>query len=211
MLNGTEFSLQKSLEELNSFADLSGLNINYTKTQVVWIGSKRFSEEKLCLNWDLTWGKHSFNYLGIYFDVDLSKMIKINFEKKIIEIKSLLKQWSKRQLTPIGRITVIQTLILPKLVHLFTTLPNPGDKILKQFNDMLFQFVWQGPIEKIKKEVLFKDYTNGGLKMINLTAFINSLKSTWIRRTIHSEKIKHNMESNHVDLELLTTAGDKYY
>ena len=92
MLNGTEFSLQKSLEELNSFADLSGLNINYTKTQVVWIGSKRFSDEKLCLNLDLTWGKHSFKYLGIDFDihVDLSRMIKINFEKKIIEIKSLL-------------------------------------------------------------------------------------------------------------------------
>ena len=89
MLTGTEFSLQKSLEELNSFADLSGLDINYTKTQVVWIGSKRFSKDKLCLNWDLTWGKYSFNYLGIYFDVDLSKMIKFNFEKKIIEIKSL--------------------------------------------------------------------------------------------------------------------------
>jgi len=41
-------------------------------------------------------GKHSFNYLEIDFDVDLSKMIKINFEKKIIEIKSLLKQWNKR-------------------------------------------------------------------------------------------------------------------
>ena len=41
-LDGTEWSLQKSLEELNSFADLSGLNINYTKTQVVWIGSQGF-------------------------------------------------------------------------------------------------------------------------------------------------------------------------
>jgi hypothetical protein len=58
--------------------------------------------------------------------------------------------------------------------------------------------------------VLFKDYTNGGLKKINPTAFINSLKSTWIRRAIQSEKIKPNIESNHVDLELLTTAGDKY-
>jgi hypothetical protein len=75
---------------------------------------------------------------------------------------------------------------------------------------MLFQFVWQGPIGKVKKEVLFKDYTNGGLKKINPTAFINSLKSTWIRRAIQSEKIKPNIESNHVDLELLTTAGDKY-
>ena len=71
---------------------------------------------------------------------------------------------------------------------MFTTLPNPGDKILKQINDMLFQFVWQGPIGKIKKEVLVKDYTNGGLNMINLTAFINSLKSTWIHRAIHEVK-----------------------
>jgi hypothetical protein len=50
-------------------------------------------------------------------------------------------------------ITVIQTLILPKLVHLFTTLPNPGDKILKQINDMLFQFVWQGPIGHVRSQL----------------------------------------------------------
>jgi hypothetical protein len=36
------------------------------------------------------------------------------------------------------------------------------------------------------------------------------MKSTWIRRAIHSENIKRNIESNHVDFELLTTAGDKY-
>ena len=36
------------------------------------------------------------------------------------------------------------------------------------------------------------------------------MKSTWIRRAIHSETIKCNIESNHVDFELLTTAGDKY-
>ena len=53
---------------------------------------------------------------------------------------------------------------------------------------MLFQFVWQGPIGKIKKEMLVKDYTNGGLTIINLTAFINALKSTWIRRAIHEMK-----------------------
>jgi len=59
--------------------------------------------------------------------------------------------------------------------------------------------------------VLVEDYTNGCLKIINLTAFINSLKSTWICRAIHCDKIKHNIESNHVNFELLTTAGDKYF
>jgi hypothetical protein len=103
--------------------------------------------------------------------------------------------------TSFGRIKVCITVIRPigvscLLLHCLS----------KDFISMIF-------FSKLNliKEVLFKDYTNGGLKMINLTAFINLLKSTWIRRTIHSEKIKHNMESNHVDLELLTTAGDKYY
>jgi hypothetical protein len=45
---------------------------------------------------------------------------------------------------------------------------------MKQFNDMLFQFIWQSHIGKFRKEVLVKDYTNGGIKMINLTAFIFS-------------------------------------
>ena len=30
-------------------------------------------------------------------------------------------------------------------------------------------------------------------------------------RAIHCDKIKHNIESNHVNFELLTTAGDKYF
>ena len=47
--------------------------------------------------------------------------------------------------------------------------------------------------------------------MINLTAFINPLKSTWIHRAMYSDTIKNNIESNHVDFELLTTAGDIYF
>jgi len=67
-----------------------------------------------------------------------------------------IKQWSKRQLTLITCITVIKTLILPKFVHLFSTLPNPGDKILKQINDMLFNLYGKALEERLKKRCLSK-------------------------------------------------------
>jgi hypothetical protein len=38
---------------------------------------------------------------------------------------ALTEQWKRRTLTPIGRTTVIKTLLIPKLNHLFISLPTP--------------------------------------------------------------------------------------
>ena len=42
-LDGSTESLNQTLWELECFANISGLKINFDKTQVVWIGSKKFS------------------------------------------------------------------------------------------------------------------------------------------------------------------------
>jgi hypothetical protein len=39
--------------------------------------------------------------LGIHFDVDISKITKINYEKYLKKMKGLFKQWNNRNLTPI--------------------------------------------------------------------------------------------------------------
>ena len=95
----------------------------------------------------------------------------------------LIKQWRRRFLTPFGKITVIKSLLLAKLNHLFISLPNPNDHIIKQLNTLFYDFIWGGT-PKIKKTVLVKQYLNGGLKMTNIEAFIQSLKATWIRRWV---------------------------
>ena len=46
---------------------------------------------------------------------------------------------------------------------------------------MLFEFSWEGPA-KIKQTVVVKQYCEGGLRMINLKAFMSSMKITWLRR-----------------------------
>jgi hypothetical protein len=55
----------QTLLELEWFKKISGLKINFSKTQVIWIGSKKYSSDRLCENWNLSWGKTTFTVLGI--------------------------------------------------------------------------------------------------------------------------------------------------
>ena len=40
--------------------------------------------------------------------------------------KKILISWKSRNLTPIGNITVVKTLVIPKLNHLIITITNPS-------------------------------------------------------------------------------------
>ena len=124
--------------------------------------------------------------MGITFNVDLNKINNINYKEKINNIKKLIKLWKRRYLTPLGKITIIKTLLLPILNHLFIALPNPEEHILKEINTIFYDFLWEGTA-KIKQTVIVNKYMDGGLNMINIKAFINSLKATWIRRLLCTE------------------------
>ena len=81
ILDGSEKSLETALNDLSFFSKVSGLRINYSKTQIIWIGSKKYSTDKLCNEWDLQWGKTNFNLLGIEFVVVLHRITQINYDK----------------------------------------------------------------------------------------------------------------------------------
>ena len=99
ILGGKEKSLSEALAELDWFAKIFGLNINFSKTQVIWLGSKKYSEGVLCSGRNHTWGVTSFKLLGVNFDIDLAKLEKINFEEFFLQTKQLIKQWSQRNLS----------------------------------------------------------------------------------------------------------------
>ena len=128
------------MKELSWFAKISGLRVNFDKTQVVWIGRKKYSSDTIKTKWKLHWGKNEFKVLGITFNVDLNKINNINYKEKINSINKLIKVWKRRYLTPIGKITVIKTLLLPILNHLFISLPNPEENILKEINRIVYDF-----------------------------------------------------------------------
>ena len=147
---------------------------------------KKYSSDTIKTKWKLIWGHEKFELLGITFRVDLNKIIELNFISKLNEIENTIKRWNRRILTPIGKITVIKSLLISKLNHMFLALPNPPENIVSQLQNTFYTYIWEG-CHKIKRSVVTKDYMYGGLKMINVKAFINSLKITWIRRLIRSK------------------------
>ena len=62
--------MNEMLKELEDVAKISGLKINFEKTQLVWIGSKKFDTSSIKTEWKLLWGKQTFKLLGINFNTD---------------------------------------------------------------------------------------------------------------------------------------------
>lgn len=210
ILDGTEESLRESLCDLDWFGKVSGLNINFSKTQVVWIGSQKYSDQELCQERKLSWGSTSFKLLGIHFDVDLGKMTKINYKDGIQKIKSIINQWSKRNITVIGKITVVKTLMLPILNHLIMSLPNPDTETIKYINSLFYTFIWNSPVHRVKIDVLEMNYEDGGLKMININNFIAAMKCTWVRRLYNSNSKWQNIFMSQVDKDKFFSYGDEF-
>ena len=158
--------------------------MNTEKTQIVWIGKRKHCKEKLTVTKDLVWGKDTFNLLGIQFSVDLDLVISLNYDPILDDISKSLSVWRKRFLTPLGKITVLKTLILSKLNHLFMSIPNPDQSVINKLQSTFFQFIWDDKPDKIGRKQLCSDYMRGGLCMIDLENFICSLKCTWMRRLL---------------------------
>ena len=80
----------------------------------------------------LDWQSTKFELLGVIFSLNLDEMSDLNYNTRLTDIKNTLCQWRRRMLTPIGRLTVIKTLIIPKMNHLIPTLPNPDKDFFKK-------------------------------------------------------------------------------
>ena len=81
--------------------------------------------------------------------------------------------WTKRQLTPLGKITILKTLAISKITHLFITLPDPPDTFMHDLNVLFFffQFLWDSKRSKVSKSVVCKLCEDGGMNICQM--FLN--------------------------------------
>ena len=81
---------------------------------------------------------------------------------------------------------------------------------MKELNSTVFSLLWTQKTDKIKRNVITQEYENGGLKMLDIKAFIFALKSTWFRRILNTEGIWQNIISQFFDIKLLLKFGAAY-
>ena len=69
-----------------------------------------------------------------------------------------------RNLTLEGKITILKTLAISKIIHL-SLITNAPTQIINELNKIQKEFIWNGSNPKIKHSTLRNKYESGGLKM----------------------------------------------
>ena len=185
-LDGSINSCRCLFNDLGIFAKFSGLRPNIAKTQAMWVGYDVENRAQLCGDLPIQW-TNRMKVLGIIFENNALNMSRSNFESKLDEIRAVIKTWQRRHLTFYGKICVIKSLLLSKLTHLFSALPNPPPEFMQALNNILFKFVWNGKRDKISRRSLVQPVTLGGAGMVDIHLYLKSLKISWVRRQLQSD------------------------
>ena len=99
---------QRIFNLLDRFKTCSGLQVNYKKTEAMWIGSCRNDTAALL---GLTW-VNTVKALGIVFTYIEIERLQENFYDKLKDIRLQIRLWRCRGLSLLGKITIIKSFLL---------------------------------------------------------------------------------------------------
>ena len=174
-------SAQALFTLLELFEKASGLKLNVTKTEAMWIGSLRNCEsEPLGVKW-----KTCIKFLGIFITYDVQLLIEKNFKQRLKKIKNTINLWKSRGLSIHGKVNIIKTLLLPKMIYASSVICTPSD-VIKEFNNLVFHFLWNGK-DKVIRLSTYAPYDQRGLKMLDYDSMIKALRLSWLKRIVDPE------------------------
>ena len=142
----------------------------------MWLGCWKDRQDT---PFNFNWPQEPICTLGVFFSYDSPKANKLNFDDKIRNMEKVLNVWKCRKLTLIGRINIVKTLALSKLIF---NASNLYVHVVDETNKLIFNFIWEGKPPKIKRATIIGEKSDGGLKMIDFGIMETALKISWIPR-----------------------------
>lgn len=179
--DGSKNSLEYTFSIFNRFESASSLKVNVDKTHAVWLGSRIGSNDTVSNRIRLKYVK-DFVLLGIRFNVKLKSMVEDNYNVAIGKMENVLILYKSVPLSIIGKVTVIKSLMIPKLVHILQVLPLPSRKYIEHINKLIRSFLWNNGNARIALNQLIMNYEDGGLKLTDISTLNTAIKISWIKR-----------------------------
>ena len=90
----------------------------------------------------LRWSK-CVKALGIVLPYNDTDQLQKIFYDKLKDIRIQIRLWNCRGLSLFGKVTVIKSLLLPKMLCVFSVLTTP-EEFIKQSNTIICNFLWKG-------------------------------------------------------------------
>ena len=197
-------SLRAAILIIKNFGKVSGTKLNIEKTEGILLGPLKNSLEYID---GIRMTNDSVKSLGIFLGHDKVSNNEKNWLNKLKEFEKILDSWRIRKLTLFGKCTIINSLIVSKLLYAFTVLENPSNEYIKSINRIIYNFIW-GKRERIKRKSIIRQINEGGLGLTDLECKLKSIKAGWIRRLFDKKNtlrkyIDNILQSCGIDFEYL--------
>jgi len=190
-------SIQGIFNEYERLTNLSGLELNADKTELLQLGSsddrREVREISYCGERYKIEQVESIKICGIYFCTDNAVEYDNNILAKIEKLEIQLKRWMCRNLTLEGKILIIKTYGLSQLIYNLQCY-EIIERDIKVVERLIFKFIWCKEWaktkwnERIRRRVLKNEYEEGGLKAPDIECLNKALK---LRQVIRASKGKH--------------------
>ena len=125
--------------------------MNLDKTKCIWFGCVRPPENIVLHKVNIEGNPVKFTILGVQFRIDLKEIAKISLKKEDQKFTARAVPMDERNLTPIGKITVIPSLMIAKIVHILIALSDPDMPEIKKLEKLFYKFLWNKKPDKIKR------------------------------------------------------------
>ena len=175
VISSSVASLKSSLQIINSFGSLSGLNLNKTKTKINVDNKDKIMGLK-CIT-------EPIKALGAFLSYDEHKNNEENFFSKIRKMRTKLNIWQTRDLSLYGRSMLAKAVGVSQLIYAASMLTVP-EPVIQKTQTELFAFLWRNKKDKIKRQIIYQPTSDGGLNFMNFRTMVKSLRLSWIGRLL---------------------------
>ncbi len=175
-------SLNAIKKILLDFSNISGLRCNTEKTALMQIGNKIAVIDKIRdLGFDIT---ESVHILGMDIDSELTNLDK-NFSKTVTNLKKCIDYWKRYNLTMVGWINIIKSILFSQILYLGSFL-MPSQGKLKILQKILDDFALDGT--RIAKDRVTLPVEMGGLGLFDVEKFLVSQQAGWVFKALKSSR-----------------------
>ena len=176
-------SVEIAINILQEFKIISGLALNKTKTKAIWLGCDRECQDTPGGN---LWKTDGIKFLGVTFRNKGTAADNLeNWENIMQAMEKSLNSWKRRNIFILGRVTVVKSLLLSKIVLLVLI---PPENVRKKINSIIFKFIWKNKIEKVKRNNVIQSFEDGGIHMLNVGTLCKKMLLKWTQRLVEENK-----------------------
>lgn len=175
-----EESLDLVIKHLHTYGLASGAKINFSKSEIMYCGEAARTPSR----WTFREVGDTIKVLGVHLGKQQEAARDETWKNTVSKIQKQLNLWKQRKLTIKGKIIIVTSLIISKIIYPLSVydLPNPT---LNRLNSGISTFIWKHK-RNVAHKTIIAPYKQEGLNLIDISSKKQAIRIKLITRSLTS-------------------------